>query len=551
VNGLSQASRPHSGSRLVLALEASTTSAKALVVSSDGEILRQQIQPYPLDTSDGQTQDVGLILDLLMACGKQVAEGLPIEAIGLSGIWQSLLLTRDGVPQERATTWLDDRAAGLAWQIRQDETLASDLYTRTGCVPHPSYPLYRLIDRRGGIDGDNPLADGWTASQWPASISGRNPDLEIGAIGDWIFRQLTGIFATSGNLASGSGLYNLRARSWDSRALELAGLHPGQLPDIVPYNSRYALLPIAAARLGLPAGLPVSLPFADGCLNQLGVDALMPGEWTISVGTSAAIRAVVDRPPSFSIQQGLWCYQAFDQYMIGAATAGGTNLLDWFKVLFAPAKTLEELDRLAFVPDRAGCEAENTELHSPGRAPVFLPFVFGERAPGWNPHRHGGFFVDGRILDAQALEDPQLRQELTERFGLGVLYWSVLAGILFSLRQSYDQLARLFENHRLSLSGGILHSAGWQQLAADVFGRPMERPDNSQASAVGAARMAFLALDRRQFPLFRTNQLIDEGGESVPSVPPRPLVQPQSKEMALLDALYQAYLAAYVATQPE
>ncbi|QTQ14924.1 hypothetical protein HRQ91_10895 [Treponema parvum] len=64
-------------------------------------------------------------------------------------------------------------------------------------------------------------------------------------------------------------------------------------------------------------------------------------------------------------------------HLLGGATSGACNCQDWFKQKFFPeGTTYKEIEsRLSHTRD----------------TPVFLPFLFGERCPGWNEKRTGGF----------------------------------------------------------------------------------------------------------------------------------------------------------------
>ena len=64
-------------------------------------------------------------------------------------------------------------------------------------------------------------------------------------------------------------------------------------------------------------------------------------------------------------------------WMSGAAVSGACNCIDWFREKFMGG-------RMSFAELDLGEEL-------PGRMPVFLPFLFGERNPGWNDGRMGGF----------------------------------------------------------------------------------------------------------------------------------------------------------------
>jgi len=109
-------------------------------------------------------------------------------------------------------------------------------------------------------------------------------------------------------------------------------------------------------------------------------------------------------------------------------------------------------------------------------APFFLPFLFGERCPGWNDDRGGGF------------------EALNPRHNRYDLYYAVLEGVLFNLYQCYLELIKINGQPKtIKLSGGIVHSSFWLQMCADLFRRKMDVSDMAHGSMLGAAVLALEA----------------------------------------------------------
>jgi gluconokinase len=97
--------------------------------------------------------------------------------------------------------------------------------------------------------------------------------------------------------------------------------------------------------------------------------------------------------------------------------------------------------------------------------PVFLPFLYGERSPGYNANRRAAF------------------ENLQPEHTIGDLYSSVLEGVLMTIYQCYLKLAAVSPINRINLSGGILKAPVWAQMAADILQHPLEIPDTAQAWA--------------------------------------------------------------------
>ncbi|MEA5035167.1 FGGY-family carbohydrate kinase, partial [Cloacibacillus evryensis] len=101
------------------------------------------------------------------------------------------------------------------------------------------------------------------------------------------------------------------------------------------------------------------------------------------------------------------------------------------------------------------------------------PFLFGERCPGWDDERRGGF------------------SDITPQMGRRDLYRGVQEGVLYNLYQCYQHLVKLNgKPKKIKLSGGILHSQNWTQMCADIFQEEMEIDKEKQGSLIGGAVLA-------------------------------------------------------------
>lgn len=445
----------------VLGLEASTSSAKALVYSTESGVVCSCSIPYGKSTGDVVSLDPNAMYESLMKCARLAVEtaGVPIDAIGLCGIWHSLLLLdRNRSPLGRIMTWADRQAAACANAHRKNRQLTDWLYKRSGCYVHSMYPLWKWISMRERMARD--LAGARYISSQP----------------EYLFERMTGESAVSQNVASGTGFMNIHTLDWDDEILEFAELKRDSLSPIRPSEHVGRLLEDEAGKLGVPAGTPVVIAGADGALNQIGSGALKSGRMTISAGTSAALRVAVEKP-LLPENPSTWCYYTSEgKWLAGAATSGVGNCLEWLRLVMCGGGTdLESLSAL-------------TDAVDVTNAPVFLPFLYGERCPGWHDNRRGGFLA------------------LDFTHTLGDLYYAVLEGVLFSLYQCYLRLVSLgCEPERIYVSGGIVRCPRWLQMLADIFQREILVSDVSDVSTMGAIALAAKAMGEisslEQFPM--------------------------------------------------
>src|SRR5690606_21243163 len=160
-----------------------------------------------------------------------------------------------------------------------------------------------------------------------------------------------------------------------------AGIDESALSPLVEPTYYAYLTETAAKEMGLPSGIPVVIGGSDGALNQIGVGAMEEGIMTLSVGTSGALR-LTSEMPVIPPEPSTWCYYLADGKRIaGAATAGAGNCVDWF------VKRLNIHSGLGF--DELESYMEGIDR---GEAPIFLPFLYGERCPGWEDESEGSFY---------------------------------------------------------------------------------------------------------------------------------------------------------------
>ncbi len=462
----------------VLVLEASTSSAKAIVYDLNRGVVSSAARRFPAAISHDGICDTEGVFQLTVETGRRASKGFDIAAIAVCGVWHSVAVCDSALrPNGGTFMWNYSRPAQMCRAVRSDTALSGELYSRTGCMPHAIYPRHALrYLKEQGMD-----------------LRGRLLPSQAG----YHFYRLTGEFIESRNIMSGSGLLNLRTGEYDDLALDYAGVGADQLgvlgsfSDIRPLNERGATL------LGLKRGIPVLPAHSDGALNQVACG----GAVSVSVGTSAAVR--VETKDLFLPEGGaLWCYCGAWDFICGAAASSAGNAIEWF--------------RDGFLGGRVDLDLLDAEPCAYDRLPVCLPFVFGERNPGWEDDRRAVF------------------AELTPQHTLADMYRALQAGILFNLYHCYRVMGdRLAGTRRIILSGGILNSQRWTQMVADVFGRTIFCMRDRDASLIGGAALAMRALGER-----------DAVGRVSATEELQP-VAPSHDGAAQLAALYEKYLQYY------
>lgn len=464
---------------LVLILESSTTSAKSMVYDTETGNCEIKVKPYPNMSGDATVHDACEVFRTTMEAGREISGGRKIDMISLVGTWHSLLLCdSDMSPVSPVYQWSYTGASRICGRLREDKDYIYDYYNKTGCMVNAIYPMFKLLHLREKKD----------LSQY--YIMGQ---------GTYSTYRLTGKRVITECMASGTGLFHIHNRRWDEELLKQLGIREEQLCRLISYNKTCPLSKEGAEILGLEEGIPVIPANSDGGLNQLGAGAMKNGSMTFSVGTSGAIRFTANMAELPS-SPSTWCYMSPKSYLIGAATSGCCNCIDWFCENFGVGKKYGELELSDAV-------VEDT--------PVFLPFLFGERCPGWNDERMGGFVG------------------VRPHHGIKELYRAVQEGILFNLYQCYQELCKMAGRPKcVKLSGGILQSGVWKQMCADIFQKEMEIDEVPHGSLFGGAVLAMELLG-----------VIEDVCEY--EVEKKELIKPDYENAGVYQRKYQTYLKYY------
>ncbi len=423
----------------ILVLEASTTSAKAMLYNTNDNSFQVEAQPYGYMYDDITIHDAETVYESMIELGKRLSQGKEVHIIALGCTWHSLTLCdKEMNPKTPVYLWSNTAAKGICTKLREDKDYVKGFYKKTGCMVNAIYPFFKL--------------------QYLQSQGFDLKDYYIMGQGTYNTFRLTGQRVITACVASGTGLFNINKVEFDQELLSELGISEDQLSRLVGANQTFPLSEEAAKELGIKAGIPVIPANADGGLNQIGSGAIGEGVMTFSAGTSGAIRLSTSKP-ILPEEPSTWCYMSPKGWLSGAATNGCCNCIDWFKKNnFAADISYDEIER----------NIKDKETN-----PVFLPFIFGERSPGWNDERLGGFL------------------EIKGHHTANDLYRGIQEGVLFNLYHCYKILTEVNGiPKKIRLSGGILNSQEWTQMCADIFQIEMEIDKNKHSSLLGGVILA-------------------------------------------------------------
>ena len=489
---------------LLLGLDVGTTSVKAGLfdarrghLASAGREYRLS-HPAPdraeIDAETWWAAAVAAVREVLATPG---VDASAVVALAVSSQGESVVaVDAAGRPLGPALVWLDNRASDEAREL--SERFAAD-----------------LVYERTGVPDINPT---WTA---PKLLWWRRhePDL-FGAAArfllaqDALLHRLTGRFVTNGGLWCTTLLLDIREGGWWPEMLEVVGVAPERLPELVPTGSVVGpLTPAAAAALGLPVGIPVVAAGMDQGAGAVGVGNVAPGMVSESTGGALTLQATVRRPGADpSGQTPVYVHSVSGAWLYCPVCPTGGMALTWFRDQLGDGGDYDALTALAAaVPP--GCDGLTMLPHLAGAfSPEYVATARGVFAGFTLAHTRGHF--------ARA----------------------VLEAVAFMLRRNLELLAGAgAPAAEVHTHGGGARSELWNQVKADACGVPVVTLEGEDAAVRGDAMLAGVAVEA--FP--------DLAGAAGALVATRHRYEPDPATRAAYDDAYDRYVRLFEALRPE
>jgi gluconokinase len=442
---------------LVLGVDVGTSNAKCVAFADGARPVATAVQGYGLRVPEpgAAEQDPHEVFEAVVAAvGRVVAEVGPssVSRVGFSAAMHSVVpVDEHGDPLMSAITYADMRSRAETEWLRNNGGMT--VYRRTGTPLHPMSPLSKLR----WLSAARP--DVVAAARWFLSLK------------DWILWRLTGTLVTDHSTASASGLFNLNEKNWDDAALDAARVTATALPELVPTTHLLEGAGVSGVRgLGLSSRVPFCVGATDGVLANLGVGAVRPGVFGVSVGTSGALRVVVDAPVTDE-HGATFCYVlAHDKWVAGGPVSNGGLVLRWLRDNFGAPETERAEDGYRALDELAA------RVPPGARGLVFAPYLTGERAPSWDLDARGALIG------------------LTLEHGKPEVVRAAMEGVALSLALVAQSLDHTVPGRvALRATGGFTRSPLWLQIVASALETEIEVPDVGEASCLGAAWLSLVA----------------------------------------------------------
>lgn len=436
----------------ILVLDEGTTSTRAIVYRLDGAIVhvaqQELTQYYP---EPGWVEhDAAEIWMRTLDCALRAIEAAGgadrIAALGITNQRETVVAwdRQTGQPISRAIVWQDRRTALHCAELREAGQEAL-LQARTGLVIDPYFSATKMR---------------WILDHVPEARA-LGDRLALGTVESWLVWKLTGgLHITDASNASRTQLLALEGTDWDDGLLALFGVPRAALPAIVDNLGQFGKCDPAV----LGASIPICGLAGDQQSAAIGQHCLTAGDTKATFGTGAFILTNMgtELPASSHRLLGTVLYQQEGRrtYALEGSIFVAGSLIKWLR------------DEMGLIRQAGESEALARSVEDNGGV-LFLPALAGLGAPHWRPDAKG----------------------VLAGLTLGTRRAHIVRAAMESLTHQCHDLQSAFAADnaawtKLRIDGGMSGNNWIAQDLADILALPVERPADTETTALGAAMLA-------------------------------------------------------------
>jgi len=374
-----------------------------------------------------------------------------IAAIGITNQRETTIVwdRETGEPVHNAIVWQDRRTSDYCEALRRSDGEA--IQAKTGLIPDAYFSGSKVRWILENVQGVRERAE-----------AGK---LAFGTVDSWLIWKLTqgARHVTDVTNASRTMLFNIHTMDWDEELLRLLGVPRSMLPEVVASSGE------CGVTTGLIEGVPIAGIAGDQQAALFGQMCTKPGMAKCTYGTGAFMLLNIGSEPKASQHRLLttvaWKIGNEVEYAFEGSMMMAGAVVQWLR------------DDLQMIRNSAEVETLAASVSS-SNGVVVVPAFAGLGAPHWDQHARG------TILG------------LTRGSSRAHIARAALEGIAL---QATDVLEAMQADSGLPLAqlrvdGGAAANNLLMQIQADVLGIEVVRPKNAEATVLGAAYLAGLAV---------------------------------------------------------
>ena len=442
----------------VLAIDQGTTSTRAILFDSEARPVsvaqRELEQHYPARGSvEHDPEQIWRDVLTVTAEALSSVELERVAGIGITNQRETIVVwdRSTGEPIYRAIVWQDRRTADECARLKAEGTEGL-VGEKTGLLLDPYFSATKI---------------GWILDNVPsARARAERGELACGTIDCFLLWRLTAgqVHATDVTNASRTSLFDIRAGRWDEELCRIFRVPAELLPEVHD-NSR--IFGMTAPGL-LERELPIGGMAGDQQAALFGQACFAPGMTKSTYGTGCFMLVNTGREMVSSKHRLL----TTPAYRLNGETAYALE----GSIFVAGAAVKWLRDGLGVISDAAETGSMATSV--PDSHGVYMvPAFVGLGAPYWEPDARGAIF--GLTLNSTQAH----------------LARAALESVAYQSLDLVDAMARdgAAQADTIRIDGGMAANTWLCQFLADVLQVPVERPQNIETTALGAAFLAGLA----------------------------------------------------------
>jgi len=450
--------------KAVLALDQGTTSSRAILFDSEGNVLSKAQYEYPriFPRPGWVEQDPMALFESQGLAAKEAFEKSGLKASDIAAI---------GVANQRETTIVWDAKTGvpvydaIVWQCRRTASICDDLKAEG---------LEETVREKTGLLIDAYFSGTkikWILDNVPgARERAEKGELLFGNVDSWLIWNLTGgrAHVTDYSNASRTMLFNIHTLKWDFELCDRLGVPLAMLPKPMPSSCIYGTVAHGVPGFEALEGVPIAGAVGDQPAALFGQGCFAPGMMKNTYGTGCFFLMNTGDQPVRSncnlVSSVAWGLDGKVTYALEGSVFNAGSVINWLRDGLGVIQKPHECDLLAE-------SVENTE------GVYFVPAFTGLGAPYWD------MYARGAIVG------------LTGAAGKAHIARAVLESIAYQVRDLINAAAcdAALPCTCLRVDGGASVSNIMMQFQADILGMGVDRPQNVETTALGAAYFAGLA----------------------------------------------------------
>lgn len=447
----------------ILAIDQGTTSSRAIVFDDSlkplatGQEEFEQIFPHSGWVEHNPEEIWSTTVAMCHeAIEKQHLSPRDIAAIGVTNQRETTIVwdKNTGRAVYNAIVWQDRRTSDYCEQLRKAGH-SEEIRQKTGLLIDPYFSATKVHWILENVDGVRERAE--------------NGDLLFGTVDCYLIWRLTGgkVHATDATNAARTMLYNINDGCWDQDLLSLFGIPHSMMPEVKNCSDDFG---VTRDDLFGGVGIPIRGVAGDQQAATVGQACFQPGMVKSTYGTGCFVLLNTGDKPVLSNNRLLTtiAYQLDGKptYALEGSIFIAGAVVQWLRDGLKMIRTAAETTPLAEAAD----ETENV---------YFVPAFTGLGAPYWDAECRGAIFG------------------LTRNTGPEEIAKAALESVGFQTRDLIEAMNDDWgakEQTVLRIDGGMANSAYAMQALANQLQAPVDRPEVTETTALGAAYLAGLAV---------------------------------------------------------